>query len=295
MFPVRFSGVRAVPAAAAAAGTVALAVVTAACGSSGSGASTPTRMAGTGSVSAAPVSASATSAPASAPASASAPAGGVSPSATAPAGTATLTGSAASALATSALANTKDAASVRVAGTSAGTGSGSQNVTFALTLVRNGGCQGTIALSKTESFQIVETGGYAWLLPTTAFYSSLHLSKAALALVQDKYIKVKTTDSQIGDLAKICSFSGLFGSLPKVTGTGYTATPTSYLGSPAYHLTQSGSKGSAFISNAATPLMLEISDPSSGGGVITFSKYGAVTTITPPSAAESIDGSQLGI
>jgi hypothetical protein len=229
----------------------------------------------------------------SASASAAAAAGG-SPSAS-PAGTVTLTGSAASALASRALADTQHAASVRVAGKSANAGSGSQSVTFDLTLVKNAGCQGTIALSKTESFKIVETGGYVWLLPTDAFYTSLHMSKAALALVQDKYIKVKSTDTQLGDLAKICSFSGLFGSIPKVTGTGYTATPTTYLGRAAYKLTQAGNKGSAFISNTTTPLVLQITDPTSGGGVITFSNYGAAVKITPPTAAESIDGSQLGL
>ena len=91
----------------------------------------------------------------------------------------------------------------------------------------------------------METGGYAWLLPTTAFYNSLHLSKAAMALVAEKYIKVKSTDSQIGNLVQICSFSGLFGSLPKITGTSYVATPGTYNGVPAYQLTQAG--------NAAAP------------------------------------------
>ena len=53
-------------------------------------------------------------------------------------------------------------------GRSVDTTSSSQNVSFDLTLVKNVGCQGTLALSKPETFQIVEAGGYVWILPTTA-------------------------------------------------------------------------------------------------------------------------------
>ena len=104
-------------------------------------------------------------------------------------------------------------------------GSGSQPVTFDLTLVKNVGCQGTLALSKTETFQLVETGGYVWILPSSAYYQSLHLDKAALALMADKYIKVKSTDKQIGDLGQECTFTGLLGSLSKPTGSRTTRPP----------------------------------------------------------------------
>jgi hypothetical protein len=300
MYPVRFRSLWSGSAAVAACGAVALAVLTSACGSTGGASSaTATRMAGTGSASAATVSAApATSAPAGAAATGTAvpsAAAGGTPAASGPAGTAKLTGTAASALAAKALANTENSASVRVAGHAVSAGTGSQPVTFDLTLVKDNGCQGTIALSKTETFRIVETGGYVWMLPSSAYYSSLHVSKAVMALVADKYIRVKSTDGQIGDLAKICSFSGLFGSLPKTTGTSYVATPGTYHGAPAYQVTQAGNKGTAYISDTAKPLMLAITAPQSGGGAITFTNYNAVVAITPPSDAESIDGTQLGI
>jgi hypothetical protein len=230
----------------------------------------------------------------------------------APAGTATLTGAAATALVAKAVANTQAASSVRVAGKAAatvagstgtastgtastGTGAGTQMVTFDITLVKRAGCEGTIALSKTQTFKIVETAGYVWLLPTRAFYTSLHLSKAAVALVADKYIKVKSTDSQIGDLAKVCTFTGLLSSMSKPTGTAYAAAPVTYNGGPAYEVTQSGKQGTAFVSNTAKPLLLKITDQRATGGTITFTDYNATATITAPTAAESIDGSQLGV
>jgi hypothetical protein len=269
-------GVRA--ALTAATGAVALAALTAACSSSGSSGSAPapTR---TG---ASQLSATGT------------------PGAAASAGTSKLTGAAATALVTKAIANTRAAASVRVAGSanataSATAGSGTQPVTFDLTLVKNVGCQGTLALSKTQTFQLVETGGYVWILPSSAYYQSLHLDKAALALIANKYIKVKSTDKQIGDLGKECTFTGLLGSMSDVTGKDYTAVPVTYNGGPAYEVTQSGQQGTAFVANTATPLLLKITDPQKGGGTITFTSYNATKTITAPTAAESIDGSQFGI
>jgi hypothetical protein len=296
MFPVRFPARRAIPAAFAAAGVVALASLTA-CGSSAS--STP---AASGTSAGASTSAAGTSTGASpagsgsAIASASSAAGTSSAAAGSPsaASTATVTGTAASALAAKAFTNTQNAASVRVAGSAV---NGSQRVTFDLTLVKSAGCTGTIALSKTQTFKIVATQGYVWLLPTKAFLQGLKPtpSKAVLALVQDKYIKVKSTDKQISGLTSICTFSGLFGSAPKPSGTAFKAAPTNYNGQAAYLVTQAGKQGSAYISNSATSVLLRLTDPSANGGTILFSNYDGTQAITPPSAAESIDGTQLGI
>ncbi len=141
----------------------------------------------------------------------------------------------------------------------------------------------------------MQTGGYIWLMPSAAFYESLHLSKQAMALVADKYIKVKASDKQVGNLTTVCTFNGLFSSLPKPSGQNFTAVPVTYQGAPAYQITQSGKPGIATVSNAATPLLLKITAPQVGGGSITFGDYNSAKTITAPSDAESIDGSQLGI
>jgi hypothetical protein len=255
----------------------ALAAAAPACGSSSSS-STPAAVTTTGSST---PGASATGSPASASAS--------------PASTAKLTGTAATALVTKAVANTKAAPSVVVKGTGVSTGTAGQTVSFDLTLVQTAGCQGTIAQSKTETFQLVETGGSVWLKPSTAYYASLKISKAALALVADKWIKVKSTDTQIGDLPKICSFSGLFGSLKTPTGAAYVATPTTYAGQPVYEVSQSGQQGYAYVTNSATPMLAKLAEPGASGGVITFTESSTPLTITAPSAAESIDGSALGI
>jgi hypothetical protein len=248
-------------------------------------------------------SSSSTSAPHAATGSASqatggttAPAPGTSSASPSPAATGKLTGAAATALAAKAVANTRAASSVQVTGqgisSSAAKG---QDVSFGLLLVKNQGCSGTISVSKTQTFKIVQAGGYIWLMPSAAFYQSLHLSKQAMALVANKYIKVKASDKRLGSVTRMCTFNGLFSSLPKPTGQNFTAIPVSYQGAPAYQITRSGKTGIATVSNTVTPLLLKITAAQAGGGAITFADYNSAKTITAPSAAESIDGSQLGI
>jgi hypothetical protein len=224
------------------------------------------------------------------------PSGTAAASSASPATTAKVTGAAATALITKAIANTKAAPSLTVVGSGVSTGgSSSQRVSFDLTLVQKAGCRGTIALSKTQTFQLVETGGYVWLKPSSAYYTSLHISKAALALVADKYIKVPSSNSNVTDLSKICSFSGLFGELPTPTGTSYVATPTTYQGQSAYQVTQSGQPGYLYIVNSSKPVLAKLAEPTASGGVITFSEYNVPLEVTAPSDAESIDGTKLGL
>jgi hypothetical protein len=284
MVSARFTLVRrgsTVPAVILAAALAAGAAACSSSGSTSSSAATATASGSTGSSSTASSSAASSSSTASSSASA--------------ASTATVTGAAATALITKAIANTKAAPSLTVVGAGVSTGSAGQRVSFDLTLVQKAGCRGTIALSKTETFQLVETGGYIWLKPSNAYYTSLHISKAALALIGDKYIKVPTGNSNVADLSKICSFSGLFGELPTPTGTAYVATPTTYQGQSAYKVTQSGQPGYLYITNSATPMLAKLAEPTADGGVITFTEYSVPLQVTAPSDAESIDGTQLGL
>jgi hypothetical protein len=268
MVSVRFTAGKAgrtVPAVILAA---ALATTAAACGSSGSSGSSAAARSTTGSAVA--VSAS-------------------------PVNTGKVTGAAANALITKAIANTKAAPSLTVVGTGLSSGSGSQKISFDLTLVQKAGCRGTIAQSTVQTFQLIETGGYVWLKPSNAYYASLHISKAALALLGDKYIKVPSDNSNFTDLAKLCSFSGLFGEFKPPTGDSYVATPTTYDGQNAYAVTKPGQSASLVIINSATPVLAKLTDPTSSGGTITFSEYSVPLQVTAPSDAESIDGSQLGL
>ena len=198
----------------------------------------------------------------------------------------------ASALVAAAVANTEAASTVHLKG--AGNDSG-KGVTFDLTLVRGKGCEGTLSMSKADTFQLVYLGQTVWMKPSAAFYASLGSNKAALALLKGKYITLRSTNSLIGNISTLCTMSGLLGGVSPPSGGGYVATTTTFDGQPAIKITQSAHPGYAIVSDSAKPLLLQVSVPGAAGGTITFSDYNAPATITPPPASQTIDGSQLGL
>lgn len=198
-----------------------------------------------------------------------------------------------SAIIAAAVTNTQAASTVRMTGTGSDAGKG---VTFDLTLVRGQGCEGTLSMSKADTFQLIYLGQTVWMKPSNAFYASLgNSNKAALALLQGKYIKVKATNSLIGNISTLCTMSGLLGGVSRASGAGYVASTATFNGQPAIKITQPDHPGYAIVSDTAKPVLLQVSVPGSAGGTITFSDYNAPARITPPPAAQTIDGSQLGL
>ncbi len=196
------------------------------------------------------------------------------------------------AIVAAAVANTQKASTVRMTGAGSQAGKG---VTFDLTLVRGQGCEGTLSMSKADTFQLVYLGQTVWMKPSDAFYASLGNNKAALSLLQGKYIKLKATNSLIGNITTLCTMSGLLGGVSPPSGAGYAASAATFNGRPAVKITQAAHPGYAIVSDTAEPLLLQVSVPGSAGGTITFSDYNAPAKITPPPPAQTIDGSQLGL
>jgi hypothetical protein len=311
MFSVRFTRRRSLPAIAAVGGTVALVTLSAACGAAGSTSSVAVAgAAATGQ--AAPLAhavnsasvpnakpagksksgAAGKSAGVSKQAGAGRPAGASEPAGTSKAvgagkaaGSDKVTGATATALLAKAVANTQTASSVQVTGQEV-PGANGQTESFDLTLVRNAGCEGAITMSATRSFKVVETQGFVWMLPSNAYYASMHMSKQNMAEVEGKYVKMKATDSRASDLATVCTFQGLLGQLAKPAGTAFVAAPTS----SGYQVTEAGQHGTAFIEKGPTPLLLQIADLHPSDGSITFAGYDGTSTITVPPAAQTIDG-----
>ena len=75
----------------------------------------------------------------------------------------------------------------------------------------------------------------------------------------------------------------------------HVATASTFNGQPAVKVTQPGHPGYAIVSRTAKPLLLQVSVPGSAGGTITLSDYDVPATITAPAAADTIDGSKLGL
>jgi hypothetical protein len=267
--------------AVAAAAVAAFAAATAACGSGGPAVSANGGAANIASVTARPAGGPASTAPAS-----------TAPSPTATPGGGALAGKSADAIVTQALADTEAASSVRMS--AAGTGA-RKGTMFNLTLVPGQGCEGTLSSSKSPAFRLIYLRQTVWLKPGNAFYASLGTSKAALALLAGKYIKVKSSDTLTGNISSLCSLSGLLGDVGPTAGRSYVATTATFRGQPVVKVTQPGHSGYAYISDTAKPVLLLVTEPGASGGSIEFSAYNVPVTITPPPAAQTVDGSQLGL
>jgi hypothetical protein len=204
-----------------------------------------------------------------------------------------LTGASATALLAKAVADTKASPSLVVKAAHIPDGTAGQTISIDLTIVQKVGCQGAITESNAGSLQLVVRDGFLWMKPSNGFYATLKFSQAERALVADKWIKDKSTDSQLGSFADTCNVSSLLGSITP-TGTPYVATPTTYEGQSAYEFIASGQPGYAYVIDSATPTLAELNIPGKTGGLMTFTVSGTPLTITEPSAAESIDGSAFG-
>ena len=207
-----------------------------------------------------------------------------------PSDTTMLTGGAATALTLQAKADTLAASSVEVNGSET---VGTEKVTFDVTLVRSKGCEGVVSISKADTFQIVDSAGYVWLLPDNAFYTSRHLSKAALAQVTGKYLKAKSTDSGVAEVTGACALGNLLAPLAKAEGSS-GSTPVDYDGYTARKIVLSGTTATVYVLTGANPLLFEVDHLEQGGGSLHFLSYGFTSTIAVPKDTESLNGSEYG-
>jgi hypothetical protein len=205
-------------------------------------------------------------------------------------GTGPFAGLTADQVAARALADTKAAPVVRITGTGSDSG---QTLTLDVTLVRGKGCQGTISEGTAGSFRLVYNGTTVWVLPDSKFYQSNGVPAAAQAILDGKYLQVKSTDTGLGAIANLCSVSSLLGGFgTKPTGL-VISTPVTFDDMPAVKLSDIFDSAYVYVSYTARPVLLRLTDPTSGGGKLDFS-YNSTATITPPPASEVIDGSKYG-
>jgi hypothetical protein len=244
-----------------------------------------------------PTASSSTAGAASPGAASSGPAGAGSPgAASSGAGSPTaassdpLAGMSADAIATKAWAGTKAAASVHVDGSTMDSG---KQIKFSLTLVKGKGCAGTMSEGASGSFRIVMVGKDVWIKPDDAFWKASGGSDpAVLSIVSGKYIK-DSAGTGLGAMSSLCNLSNWIGSAGQAAGMVKGATAT-VNGQPALQLKDTGDTASAWVADTASPVLLRLADPSSGGGSFDFTGYGATTTITAPRDSQTVDGKKYG-
>jgi hypothetical protein len=202
-----------------------------------------------------------------------------------------LDGLSADQIASRATADLKVVSSVHVKGSVQSSG---QDIALNLSLGTQG-CTGTMGISGEGSFVLLKIGNTLWIKPDDKFWKHAAGSagSALTDLVSGKYIKPSAKGSSlasIGDLCNPAQFAKSFGS--NMTGM-VKGTTTTIAGQSALQIKDSGDAASAFVTVDAKPQFLRL-DGGGSNGRLDFTDYNAPLHLTPPPAAETLDGAKYG-
>ncbi len=155
-------------------------------------------------------------------------------------------------------------------------------------------CAGTLGISNEGSFQILKIGSAVWIKPDSKFWkyaAGNGVPAAALAILSGKYIK-PSAKSSLKSLSMFCDPRQLGASFADNSKGLVKGDITTILGQPALPLEDKGNSATAYVTDSARPQFLRIVD--GHGGQLDFTGYGAPIALTPPPAAETIDGARYG-
>jgi hypothetical protein len=192
-----------------------------------------------------------------------------------------LAGLTASQILTRAVANLKAASSVHITGSTKVPG---QTTAVDLTVGGNG-CTGTIGIAGQGSVLLLGTGSTVWMKPDEQFYKAAGVSAAELSKLAGKYLRISASKSGI---AALCYLGQLATQIGGGAGQVVLGQTTTVLGQRALQLNDVKPPGDAYVTASARPEFLRVG--SSSGGYMDFTDYNAPFTVTPPPAAQTVDG-----
>jgi hypothetical protein len=202
-----------------------------------------------------------------------------------------LDGMSADKIAMTSLKNLGNATSVKLKGTVDDSG---RSLQMNLTLVKGVGCTGTFAERGQGSFRLVVKGKTAWVKGDDTFWRVQGAgSGATMNTLADNYIKI-TKSTDVNQFASLCGVAGKLAS-DRSKATGMTRTKTIMNDQAVVVLKDTADKASVYVSNTTTPEILQINDPTKGGGSFTFSGFNQPVTITSPPTDQTLDGAQFGM
>lgn len=199
-------------------------------------------------------------------------------------------------VATQAIADLKAATSLTVAGPITQSG---QATTVNLRLKPGKGCWGTVVDGSTGAIKLVVIGSTVYFNPDDKFWKASAGSDASAvtALIDGRYIKTTTSASGMADLASLCDLSHTMVSngLDGNSKSAVKEPVTTLNGVRVLPLKASG--GTVYVTDASKPQLVEVYSPKGtpdGAGTVDF-HIGVPVTLTPPPAAQVIDGSKIGM
>jgi hypothetical protein len=170
--------------------------------------------------------------------------------------------------------------------------SGTYNVN--LSYKQGTGCKGTVAQPGKGSFAMIVIGKTAWVKPDEAFWRANAGSQAsaAIALLDGRYLKGSTSNANVASLTRLCDVTTLTTSLTQVTDVAKGKAAIRH-GQRVLPLIDKAKGGTLYVTDSATPEIVELANARGGNrGKLTFSY--APVTLTPPPPSQSVDGSRLG-
>ena len=188
-----------------------------------------------------------------------------------------------------AAADFKAASSVHVTGSGQDSG---DHIAVNMTLGTKG-CNDTVSEAGKGTFVLVRIGQKVWLKGDSQFWKAAvgSSSPAVQAYLDGKYVEVSATDASVGSLLTMCSMSGLFGQFGPPPSGLVKGKVTTILGQAAQELSKPG-QGVVYVSLSSVPELMRIDGGSDGQ--MNFTGYNAPLNLTPPPAADTIDGTKLG-
>ena len=160
------------------------------------------------------------------------------------------------------------------------------------------GCTGTIGIMGKGSFKLTKIGSTIYLNPDKQFWESNGGTAAStiINLVNGKYIKISSTDKNMGSVADLCDVSQMFSTDGK-QDTLTKGKVTTLNGTRVLPLNDTSKGSVSYVTDTSKPQLVEITSPKGakdGSGKVTVT-YGAPVTLTAPPASQVLDGSKLGL
>lgn len=199
-------------------------------------------------------------------------------------------------VATQAIADLEAAKSLTIAGTVDQSG---QATTVNLRLKPGKGCWGTVVDGSVGAIKLVVIGSTVYFNPDDKFWKANAGSDASAvtALIGGRYIKTSTSASGMADFASLCNLSHTMASDGLKGNTKAAAKEPVTTLSGVRVLPLKAASSTVYVTDTSKPQFVEIYSPKGapdGAGKVDF-QVGVPVTLTPPPAAQVLDGSKIGM
>jgi hypothetical protein len=163
---------------------------------------------------------------------------------------------------------------------------------FDVELLAGRGARGTVTLSG-ASFQLIEIDGTFYLQGSPAFYERIGGSAAA-KLLEGKWLKAPAAGEKFRPLTRLTDLRSLVASALAEHSDVKAVGARTVDGRQVVGVSDLQRHETIYVATSGKPYPIEIAKSGSGGGRITFDRWDAPVTLSPPERAIDISKLQAG-